>query len=447
MNLRKISFGFVLTVVLCHACLTTVKAEEVLPAGNFDQAFYEKLVQINLEAERGMKQAAEYVKHHQFIEALDLLKSINSFAPFYSKAYVLQVQLRQYLGQHDDALKVLEQAGKTITNFDYIFKSFDPSKISGISPPTMAKVYIANFKNDKDTAISFNFDDGPRSVYTLGLPILDEFSYKATINVNPGVITETLTDPSWGTWEEWRDATKRGFEIGNHAFLHHDLTKEAPQDWERSINGSYDLIKEKVGAAPVSFVFPQDQYNQELMNKVRERHDAIRVHDDLKEVYPGIFIPVYGGETFSLETANKIIDMGIQSHFWIIPECHAIYTPDIQTFKPLTADFLRAHLSYLKQKEEKIWVETFGNVFEYLNERKFSEVQSTRSGRRVTFLIKSILDQTRLVIPLTVVVDVSPDKPKMVSVSQAEKNIPFEIKGSKILVNVLPQSDPVTVKW
>jgi len=453
MRLRNFCLKVPVSGLLVYFCLFSVShAEQMAPSDNSKvNIFYQELVQINHEAEKKLKLAFDLINQSNFEEALDVLKKINASAPFYGKAYTVQIKLYQSLGRQQEALKVLETAGKTIANFDLIFKSLDISKF----PPAFSKpdsaIYIAPFKDDQKAAISFNFDDGPRSVYTQALPIMDEFGYKATILVNPSVVTDTFTNIAWGSWEEWRDADKRGYEIGNHGYRHHDLTKEEPKEWEYDINESYNVIKEKIGVAPLSFVFPHDKFNNQLIDKVKERHDVIRTYDYLSKVYPGIFIAVYGGELFSLETANKIIDFAVERNYWVVAECHAIYSDDLKTFKPMTKEFFRNHLSYLKTQDDKIWVDTFINVYSYLDERRFSEIEATpMTNNSVTIKIKTTLNPENIHIPLTVVVDLAPSIPKQVSIVEQDKHTEkrsFKIINSRILIDILPGSNPVTVQW
>lgn len=453
MRVRNFCFKASISAVLIYDCIFSVaQADQTAPSDNSQvDLFYQELVQINGEAEKKIKLAFDLINQSNFAEALDVLKKINSSAPFYGKAYITQIKLYQSLGRQEEALKVLEEAGKTIANFDLIFKSLDVSKFPPVFVKPGSSIYIAPFKDDQKAAISLNFDDGSRSVYTQALPIMDEFGYKATILVNPSVVTDTFTNTAWGSWEEWRDADKRGYEIGNHGYRHHDLTKEPSKEWEYDINESYTVIKEKIGVAPLSFVFPHDKFNDQLIDKVIERHDAIRNHDYLSKVYRGVFIPVYGGEWFSLETANKIIDFAVERNYWIVAECHAIYSDDIKTFKPMTKEFFRNHLSYLKTQDDKIWVDTFIHVYSYLDERRFSEIEATPvTNNSVTIKIKTNLKPDKIRIPLTVVLDLAPSNPKEVSIleeNKKEEKRSFKIINSRILVDILPGSKPVTVQW
>lgn len=410
----------------------------------------QKLQLIDQEAAVQITKAYKLMQEKKIDESLAILEKVNKFAPYQPQAYILQLRYYQATGQEDRIYKTLETAGKSIVNFDIIFQALQLNDIPE-RKLSAEKIRLADFKDDKQTAISFNFDDGPRSVFTQALPILDSFGYKATLPINPIVVTDTFTNPSWGSWDQWKDAYKRGFEIANHAYRHRKLTEVLPEKWDHEINGSSDIIKEKIGAAPLSFVFPHDDFNPGLIAKVQERHLAIRVHDILKEAYPYVYIPVYGGEYFSLNTANQIIDLALKRKLWLVPECHAIYSEEIKTYKPLTAEFLKAHLQYIKSREDRIWVDTFINVYSYLLERKNSDLEVIKnSANSIVFKVKTPLTQEKIRMPLTAVIDISPNVPKKAAALQGEtvkKKLPVKIIGFKILIDVLPGSEEVKVEW
>ncbi len=429
-------------------------AEEIPISPDFEALnLQQKLQVIHQEAEEGIHYADSLFNKGKDQQAINVLKKVNKLAPYHPHAYILQLRYYQKMGQENEIYKVLEEVGKSIANFDVIFQALQFKELEERTVVEMpsSSVIIAPFKDDKEAAISFNFDDGPKSVYTQALPIMDQYNFKGTIFLNPVVVTDTFTNPAWGSWEEWKDAHGRGYEIGNHAYRHRNLVEVLPENWDHEINDSFDVIKQKIGEAPMSFVFPHDSFNQTLLSKVKERHLAIRVHDYLTQVYDHVYIPVYGGEYFSLNTANGIIDLAMKRKLWLIPECHAIYSEEIRTYKPLTAEFFKEHLRYIKERENRIWVDTFSRVFVYLMEKKFSELETVWvSNQNVIVKIKSVLDQSKISMPLTVVIKLPTNELKNVSVMQetsVKKNIPFKIKENKILVDVWPNGEALNIRW
>ena len=60
----------------------------------------------------------------------------------------------------------------------------------------------------------------------------------------------------WGNWQDWKKAAEEGFEIGNHSTSHGEIRKLTPQALEKEINQSWEIIRQKTGIAPLTFVFP-----------------------------------------------------------------------------------------------------------------------------------------------------------------------------------------------
>jgi peptidoglycan/xylan/chitin deacetylase (PgdA/CDA1 family) len=114
----------------------------------------------------------------------------------------------------------------------------------------------------KRAAISLTFDDARISQVENGLPILDEYSAKATFYVSIGRFEERL--------DAWKRAVANGHEIGNHSLTHpcsgnfpfarkralenHDLHMMRDELKEAS-----NIIERLIGLRPVSFAYPCGQ--------------------------------------------------------------------------------------------------------------------------------------------------------------------------------------------
>ncbi len=407
---------------------------------------------VNQEIRKLILKGKVLLQKGELNKAMALFSRALQEVPYHPLPYFFLAKTYFLLGQDAKAFAVLEQAGRSQTDSDIIFDLLfeTQSLLKKEVPLREEKVFIAPFKDNKQMAMSFSFDDGALNVYTDVLPMFEKFGYRATIPINPKIITEKVTNPWWGSWEQWRDAQARGFEISNHAMEHHDLTQVDVQKLDYYINDSFDLIQKKLGKAPMSFVFPQDKANKEILLKVFERHIAMRQRDALSQVYKNIFIPVYGGQFFSEKTAERIIDLGLLKRLWVIAECHAIATKDIKTYKPMTKELLEKHLTYIKGKEDKIWVDTFINVYLYLIEKKRSQLYwESISSHQVKLFIKAQLNPKIFHKPLTIVIDTSPVYPKKALAVQERslKKLSVKIRGNKLYIDVIPNTSPVEVIW
>ena len=396
-------------------------------------------------------QATNMMRKGELEAARLVLWDALAYAPNNSRAYSLLAQIYFWRGEDAQAFSVLEQAGRYLVKGDVVYGFLDRALTffqQKDRPPELPRVSVARFKGNKRCAVSFNFDDGSKSVYTLVLPVFDKYGYKATVLVNPGWTTDQPSNPYYGSWEEWKAAAERGHEIGNHS-MNHRYLMDVPDDVLASeIHDSYNLIAEKIGTPPRSFAFPFDQSTPAMVRKVSEQQQAIRERDYLSRVYDKIFLPVYGGDKFSAPVGRRLIDLALVKRLWVVAECHAVKTEEVMTFKPITVEFLEDHLSYIKENEDQIWVDTFINTYNYMAERQASRLKILESGTRsIVFVLDHDLDRSVFPVPLTVVVNAAPDNPSSASAQADGRLIPVLLRGPLITLDVQAGPDPVTVRW
>ena len=80
-------------------------------------------------------------------------------------------------------------------------------------------VNVAQYRYDRQCAVSLTFDDGIQEDYTLIAPHLDRYGLKGTFCIN-GAFIGDLDDhyaPRM-TWEQCRELDARGHEIDSHSW-------------------------------------------------------------------------------------------------------------------------------------------------------------------------------------------------------------------------------------
>lgn len=399
-----------------------------------------------------MEYGEDRLKKGDFTEAMRAFHDAADSAPYDYRPYWSMIQLYMSAGRFDEAYRVMERAGAHHLNSDALYAlvdQLDRTLVQSQETLPYSVIRLADFKDDKRCAVSFNFDDGAKQVYTSVLPIFERFRFRATIPVNAGAVALDSSNPVWASWEDLIDADSRGFEIANHSLDHVDLTAQTSEGLSSQINQGYDLITQKIGHPPVSFIFPFNKYHEASMVQVARRHQAIRQHDYLKQVYPHIFLAIYGGNYFSVQTANRLVGMAARRRLWMVVEAHSIQT-EIVSYKPITEDFLVQHLSYLKEHEDTVWVDTFGRVYRYLAMKKSAwlEILEQRTDG-VIFRLSSDLVLHQNDIPLTVVVDPGQVAPGVVAQwTDVKESIPVTVRtDGTILLDLRPDGRTVRVDW
>ena len=311
-------------------------------------------------------------------------------------------------------------------------------------------VEITRFLENCAAAVSYTFDDGTLGHYLVVAPMREKYGFRGTFGVVAGItkddpesaeksFVETGSKPGSNSpqrrrvsWKEWRELSAKGHEIANHSLTHAGLPGLPPDRLDREVNESARIITEKV-ARPLSFIYPGNGRNQEIQGFVLKTHIATRYKEQR-----------FGGPGFNAEMANGMMDKAIQNGEAIIIMTHAVAEAGYQTVSEADLD---AHLKHMSTIRDKIWVDTLANVTRYVRERDDAKVMiQTRAANRVTFELACPLDPTIFNVPLTCRINAGGP----VETAECERGgvaIPTVIAVDKILVNVVPGSVPVTVRW
>lgn len=302
---------------------------------------------------------------------------------------------------------------------------------------------IARFRGNRVAAVSFTFDDGSENQASIASRVLDEFGLKGSFYVVPGLTRDRKSDPlpkgafrdsiGGASWEEWRDVARRGHEIGNHSLTHPFLTRITDEKLlEREIEESRRLITEKIGTPPLSFVYPHDRFNPHVRALVLAHHAAGREKDI-----------IWGYPSFTARAGIGEMDRALAERAWIVPVFHGVE----QGYDPVSRETLRAIFAAAHKRRDRLWVDTFGNVARYREERqKAVLVVLARSADSLRFSLTSPLDPQRFNEPLTVVLRGRPG-PAVVSRQGDAASLPTKQVPGGLMVDVVPGPQPLTVTW
>ncbi|MBF0331861.1 MAG: polysaccharide deacetylase family protein [Candidatus Omnitrophica bacterium] len=402
------------------------------------------------ESQRLTQQGIAYIQQKEVVRAVDSFReAINVFPPN-NQAYEFLLKIYLATGDEQKVYETLEAAGRSYPAFDQILKAVDDASLARIPMSKTEDVYIAPFRENKKTAISFMFDDGETSVYSDVMPIFDQFAYKATVSVIPSQVAAHSGDPFRGSWAQWKDAADRGFEIANHSMNHLDARKLTPDQYKTEIDDAKALIEKNTGKRVSSYVFPLDSFSEPVLRHVLQSHTAARDPAFLRLAYNMTMDIMYGGPSFSVDSANRLVDIAINRHLWLISECHGLDIHSKKSYKPLTKDFVSTHLAYIKARQDDIWVDTFSAVANYLMIRKGTQVaRKDIADGRAQVVLTSGVGMNDFAVPLTVVLKVKPAAPGNISATTADgKSLKaWNCGDAQICVDVSVVGQPVNITW
>ncbi|MTI21794.1 polysaccharide deacetylase [Fulvivirga sp. RKSG066] len=123
--------------------------------------------------------------------------------------------------------------------------------------------YLKSGQNVKKTAV-ITVDDGYKSFYKNGLPLLKQYGFPATLYIN----TKTVGGGDYMSWSDIKEAKKHNIEIGNHTHSHDYFLNKSENErykiFEDEIALSQKLIEENTGEKPITFAYPYGELDPKM---------------------------------------------------------------------------------------------------------------------------------------------------------------------------------------
>ncbi|SMO51781.1 Polysaccharide deacetylase [Saccharicrinis carchari] len=137
------------------------------------------------------------------------------------------------------------------------------------------KTYTASglFKNPDNTQkkVVITIDDGLKSFYTHGWPLLQKYNCKATLFVN----TESVGWSDYMSWPQLRELHKEGVEIGSHSHKHMYFLNvpegQRVQTFLADLAVSEQLFKDSLGFVPKVYAYPYGEFDESMANVLKSR--------------------------------------------------------------------------------------------------------------------------------------------------------------------------------
>lgn len=291
-------------------------------------------------------------------------------------------------------------------------------------------IYVADYQNDKECAVSLTFDDSMKEHYTIVAPELEKRGFRGTFwMVGAWMPAEAHLDTTHFTWAEAKEMSDRGHEMSNHTWSHPYLTMLSEEDLVNEITKNDEAILKNIGKPATTFCFPYNAFNEKVLEKVMPG----RVGARLKEFW-------LGGQNSPMEYLTKTVENALASRSWIAGMTHGInYGYDCYSDPTEFTDFL----DYLKSLESRIWVGTFRDVAVYTALAKDVKLSIEAADKGVTVTPSTTLDKTLYEYPLTMVVNTGGKK---IKAAQDGKSLEVTYNGDKAHVSFCPFGGAVTIR-
>ena len=260
------------------------------------------------------------------------------------------------------------------------------------------------------------------------------------------------------TWDDFRKDAAKGYEFASHSITHPSMPglDEPNLLWELE-KSKTDILAQLGPKHTFSAECPYGFENDRVMSYALKTYPALRNRMPepwLKEIdraskqTPGStdkdYIQWQRGATTKtpLPMMKLWVDTTLNhSNTWLVLVFHGI---DGMGYEALPSTLLDEYFQYIKSKNDKLWVATFGDVTRYMREREASKVTASKKAGKIIVSLHHSLDKTQYYLPLTLKTYVPLDW-KNVKATQGKNVHQLLVKKDDKGSYVLYQAEPSAV--
>jgi len=317
-------------------------------------------------------------------------------------------------------------------------------------------------------ACSLTFDDGTVDQYVIAFPELEKRDLKATFFLitkyrRRGYWCDFQEKRTLFSWDQARELSLSGHEIGSHGKTHKDLTKKRSHI-KRELRDSFIKIKKEIPLQKnMTFAWAYWRSNDKCLSVAKNYYISARSGTGIPEKY----LERNGGiphstlndffEINSLAIRNGDSDRSWQNlcnrvfseEGWFIVGFHGITDGKIAKeclgWEAIPVFRFNYILDYIEDKG--FWVAPFGTVTRYIQERNSAVLSFKYSSHHSYILsLEDGLDDTIYNLPLSMKVKL-PDKWNSVEIFQNGRILDHHIsESSYAFFNVLPDGSNIIIK-
>ncbi len=154
------------------------------------------------------------------------------------------------------SIKIFEEQLKYLVKNG--FRTYTVSDLVNNAHDTLKKVFIT-------------VDDGFKSFYNNGWPLLKKYNCKATLFIN----TESVGWSDYLSWEQLKELAEAGIEIGSHSHKHSYFLNKPDslleEEFKKDLDISEKLFKNGLGFVPKVYAYPYGEYNKKMAYILKQR--------------------------------------------------------------------------------------------------------------------------------------------------------------------------------
>jgi peptidoglycan/xylan/chitin deacetylase (PgdA/CDA1 family) len=264
------------------------------------------------------------------------------------------------------------------------------------------------------------------------------------------------------TWDDFRRYAAEGYEIASHSITHATMPGLDSVNIVYELEKSKEEIKNQMGEKyTFSTEVPYGYENERVMKIAYKIYPALR--NRMPEPWlteldrPSKKTPAVNNRDYvqwqrecntrsPLPLMKSWVDTAAaRKDTWLVLVIHGV---DGLGYEALPSTLLDEYFQYIKSKDDKVWVATFGDVTKYMRERESAKVNNSQKNGSIMIDLKHSLDKKMYDIPLTLKTYVPSDW-KAANVKQGKSVTKVEIskdsKGSFVQYQASPNQGVLSI--
>lgn len=387
---------------------------------------------------------------NQFTTALPLMNQMGFPATFYIITGKIQGSTKgRFIGRPIDS--IINETATIPTSKDNLFERASAIGYSSYEEAMQFHSAAGAFIDAGDAQSAYEvIDEGYKKIRNGDLQTREDT-----------IFHDNKTDTT--SWDDIKIYAAQGHEFGSHTITHPRLAVLDETNLLFELKQSKEDIRKFLGDEHTfSAECPYGTENERVMEYAYEIYPALR--NRMPEPYleelnrgskanPGESSKEYvqwqrGPLTdISMETMKSWVDTSlIHDNIWLVLVFHGV---DGIGWEPRTASELKEYFNYIKEREDQLWVATFGDVTKYIRERKNSTIESRWENDEIRVFLTMDLDQSLYHFPLTLKTYLPLDWKKVQVKSETDAPVWLDIlqdkNGAFVLYEVVPGSGPLTL--
>jgi peptidoglycan/xylan/chitin deacetylase (PgdA/CDA1 family) len=205
-----------------------------------------------------------------------------------------------------------------------------------------AAIDYLNSQQPEQKIAVITIDDGYKSFFTKGFPLLKKYGLPATLFIN----TETVGGGDFMDWQQLETLMKNNIEIGNHTHTHAFFLNEKKETryktFKDEIELSQTIIAKNLKTTPVVFSYPYGEFDPEMKKIVKEAGFKAAAAQNSGIIYHGgdLFMCPRFPMSESYSAINKFSEKASSKALKVLNVSHESFVvpPDKRPLLKLTID-------------------------------------------------------------------------------------------------------------